>query len=162
MTASHHSANDVSWPVAGKILNQGPFGACDGFAVSGLLGGDDVEAMSIYTLATKIDEYPGSFPAKDTGTSAPAAMKAAEKLGLIKGYTVVHSSNGALSALLHRPMVVEVRWDKEQAHALVLLARAGGTVTLQNSWGEAYGDHGLITISVSTFKSRFLRAAYAN
>ena len=153
---------DVSWPVAGKILDQGPFGACDGFAVSGLLGGDDTEAMRIYALATKIDEYPGSFPTKDTGTSAPAAMRAAEKLGLIKGFKTVHSASGALDALLRRPLVVEIKWDSKSNHTLVLLARSGGTVTFQNSWGASYGHHGLLTIPVSEFKSRFLRATYVS
>jgi hypothetical protein len=72
-----------------------PNGCCTG--VSEAVQGNSVEvpsvrrqltmddAQAIYTLATRLDPFPGQMPEQDTGSSGLAAAKAARQLGLLSG-----------------------------------------------------------------------------
>ena len=154
-------ADDVSWAQAGPVLSQGRLGACTGFAVAGLLGKDGSTAIRIYTVATRIDKIKGEYPAKDTGSTVPAAMEAAKRLGLIRGYGQTASADEALKELTRHPLVVSLTWPfRPERHALIVLARRGDSVTLKNSWGPGFGDHGLFDMPVDTFKRIFNDAAY--
>lgn len=43
------------------------------------------DAQAVYTLATRLDPFPGQMPEQDTGSSGLAAAKAARRLGLLSG-----------------------------------------------------------------------------
>jgi hypothetical protein len=43
------------------------------------------DAQAVYTLATRLDPFPGQMPEQDTGSSGLAAAKAARQLGLLSG-----------------------------------------------------------------------------
>ena len=161
VAAPVRTAKNVAWPPAGEILNQGAIGACTGFAVAGLLGRRGADGLRIYALATRLDTFPGTYPAQDTGSTLTAALKAARKLGYIHSFTVIGSASTALATLVTRPVAVELVSGK-QGHALVLLGRHGDTLTLQNSWGPTNGQNGLDTMSVTEFTKQFIDGAYTN
>jgi hypothetical protein len=160
-SAAKRLPTDVSWPT-GPVMNQGGVNGCAGFAVAGLVGGTREDAIRIYTLATRIDTFAGEYPAQDTGSSGPASMEAAKRLGYIKSYRWTKSSAKVLSELKRGPLVVGLQWPTkgEAGHAMVLVARHGDVLTLKNSWGAEFGDHGFLDMPVATFKAEFLDAAY--
>src|SRR5882757_6217716 len=80
----------VLWDSHAPVLDQGKIGSCTGNAVTQLLNTDyamkisgrtaylaEADAVSIYTLATDIDQFPGDYPNVDTGSTGSAACEAA-------------------------------------------------------------------------------------
>lgn len=170
----------------GGPLDQGHLGSCTGNAVAGcvntlpihrsrehLLKEDD--AVQIYSLATKLDEFEGVYPPTDSGSSGLAAAKAAQNMGLISGYQHAFSLEQALVALMEKPIITGVNWyegfDNPDHHGHVEIAgqvRGGhefeilgfeknGTiedsyVEAENSWGSGWGLHGRFRFKVSTWK----------
>lgn len=90
-----------------------------------------------YTLATKLDPFPGEFPAQDTGSSTLAAAKAAQQLG--HGGTFRYLFGGAdevVQAVMSGKVVnVGTRWDSnmftQNAAGVVSL---GGGMAGGHSW----------------------------
>src|SRR5574337_71208 len=85
----------VKWTMNATPLDQGNLGACTGFATVtcllhepyrstvGNVVMDYSEGITVYSAATRLDPYPGSYPPSDTGSDGLSAAKAAKKLGLI-------------------------------------------------------------------------------
>src|SRR5512144_770809 len=89
------------------ILDQGTLGSCTGMAGTGALGtqpfydkvgrnvlpppNDDDAceqfAVQLYSDATKVDPFPGSYPPEDTGSSGLAICEVLNARGTIRGYT---------------------------------------------------------------------------
>lgn len=71
------------------------------------------DADRVYSLATSLDPYPGSYPPKDTGSDALSAAKAAQELGLGGTYTwVFGGADGVVQAVMDSHVVnVGTRWD---------------------------------------------------
>jgi hypothetical protein len=100
--------------------DQGNVGACTGFAEAGCLMTEPVwnpswaftarDALRLYSRATRLDAYPGSYPPLDTGSSGLAVMKAATREKLIAGYTHTFSFDGFLGALTLQPGIVGISW----------------------------------------------------
>jgi len=163
------------------ILDQGNTGSCTGNAETGALGTIPVydalppghpvlnEAFArdtIYHLATTLDGYPGTFPPDDTGSDGQSAAKAAQKLGLLSGYTWAATVQLIAVALQDGPVCIGINWydsmDSPGAGGLITISpgaqvRGGHELVLRgvmvlgrlfrgdNSWG-AWGDKGSFDI----------------
>lgn len=172
-----------------EILDQGGTGCCTGAACDGALGTsglyDQLEAagrvpsdMSVsfardvlYHLATVDDEFDGTYPPTDSGSSGLGVAKAAQSLGLISGYRHAFTSDDALAALVAGPVLVGVDWyagfDRPAStgemqfygqvrggHELVAdeLDVERQRVWIANSWGATFGINGRAWWSWATFR----------
>lgn len=161
---SHH------WMLT-QVLNQGSDGACVGFSLTHNLLAYQYPlgvppkrmALRIYRLAKKIDEWPGE---KYSGTSVLAGCKVLRRKGAITSYKWAFGLDDVLQVLAHHgPLVLGINWHESMYEApdgvlTVDGAVAGGhailanginveeeTVTLHNSWGDAWGNGGEADIS---------------
>lgn len=166
----------VLWQRMIPVFDQGHLGSCTGNAVVGAAGTvplwtaakvlDESVAVSVYELATTLDQAPGSYPPDDTGSSGLAACKAAKKLGLIGGYKHAFGVEHALDALQHGPVITGVAWHEgfdrpdhqgrvvlsgavRGGHEFVVIGHdpASGYVTAVNSWGQNWGVAGLFAFT---------------
>lgn len=165
----------TSWERITPILDQGDIGSCTGNATVGVLGstvcfealdqaqrtalGEDL-AVKVYSLATALDPFPGSFPPEDTGSDGNSAAKAARNLGYSSGWTHA-TSLGAMHGLIQAgPFMVGTSWlsgmDDPDAEGIVhatgvvrggheyevLNYTANGLWECVNSWGSSWGKRG--------------------
>jgi Cysteine protease len=175
------------------VLDQGNLGSCTGNAAEGCVGTepfystlpgtvparptndaakDEKQAVALYSAATKLDGYSGSYPPEDTGSDGLSVAKAAQKAGLISGYQHATSLNAALAALAERPVIAGINWydsfdyplpsgfmtitDGAQVrggHEICLdeLDVEGQRVGFTNSWGTGWGVQGRGYISWEDF-----------
>lgn len=127
---------DIQWATYGPILNQGPpdtvpsLGACTGFAAAHIMNTDPLysvrisrgenlltnrDAIEMYSRATIIDPFPGSYPPTDTGSSGLAVMRVMHSLGLIKEYRWAFGIDGVLGALNTGPLCVGTIWRESMS-----------------------------------------------
>lgn len=168
------------------VLNQGNLGSCTGNGAVGAAGTtpvfenvpagllpadaivDEKLAVSVYSVATTLDNVPGQYPPNDTGSSGVAAAKAAVKARLFSGYQHTFSLDAALAALQLGPVMTGVHWydsfDQPDGDGLVTIT-PGATVRgghefvadeivadkrlvgFTNSWGTGYGLSGRFYMS---------------
>jgi hypothetical protein len=176
------------------VLDQGNLGSCTGNAAEGCVGTapfygvipgtvaarptnngvkDEDQAVALYSAATKLDDYDGSYPPEDTGSDGLSVAKAAQKAGLISGYQHCTSLNAALAALAERPIITGINWydsfDNPDENGIVRITkgaqvRGGHEICLDelqveseligftNSWGTGWGVDGRAYISWADFK----------
>lgn len=160
-------------------LDQGDLGSCTGNAATGNLGtaafwdqgeqvlsatdadADETYAVGVYSDATKIDPYSGTYPPTDTGSDGLSVAKVLKNRGIISGYQHATSLNAALNALASQPVIIGVEWrndmfdpDKDGrihitgavagGHEIVLdeLDVENERVWIHNSWGDSWGVDG--------------------
>lgn len=146
----------IKWDMpAMRVLDQGQLGACVGFATATCLNHlpyDDsktnADAISIYSAATRLDAYPGSYPPSDTGSDGLSGAKAAKKLGLISGYLHITTPEALASALALGPVIVGTDWYES-----MFTADASGNITVDKSSGLAGGHE--YTLDEITGDGRF-------
>lgn len=156
------------------ILDQGNLGSCTGNAAVGCLGTEpfydtvneimsfaEPEAIHIYSQATAIDPFPGTYPPTDTGSNGLSVAKALKSDSLISGYLWATSLNAALTALASQPVIVGTKWFNDMftpasdGKLSVSGPLAGGheyeldeldvenqRVWMTNSWGGNWGVEG--------------------
>ena len=158
------------------VLDQGNLGSCTGNAGTGVLGTlpdwhglpgsvkaalDEKYAVQLYSDATKVDAYAGTYPPTDTGSDGLSVAKALKNRGLISGYTHALSLADALDALQDGPVMTGVAWhtgmDSPDHGGLVAIDGAirGGhefvvdeyvadlkAIGCTNSWGTSFGLNG--------------------
>lgn len=110
----------VSHKRHGKAFNQGDLGSCTGNAMAGALMTDPIwvrgrnltenDAVALYEAATRLDNVPGAYPPKDTGSSGLAVMKAAVKAHYITGYAHTFSLDQLLGSLVLTPGILGINW----------------------------------------------------
>jgi hypothetical protein len=71
---------------------------------------DEQFAVVVYSLATTLDPYSGTYPPTDTGSNGLSIAKALQKLGLISGYQHATSLAAALTALNDGPCMAGTIW----------------------------------------------------
>ncbi len=133
------------------------------------------EAERVYSQASRLDPWPGSWPPEDTGSSGLAACKAAKQLGYIVRYEWVFSgARQILAALVGKPgtpgrcVGVGTWWHKDmmKPDPETLLVRPTGpkvgghqwTITGWEPryrafealcwWGPDFGDNGRFRITL--------------
>lgn len=171
----------VKWALNAPVLDQGQVGACTGFATATCLnhapysaGGrieTNADGITLYSAATRLDAYPGTYPPSDTGSDGLSAAKAAVKLGLISGYLHITTANALASALVLGPVIVGTDWyesmfspdasgnltvDKASGvaggHEYCLDEITGdGRFGFTNSWGSSFGVDGRMYMQVTDF-----------
>lgn len=173
----------VLWHRFGLPLNQGQLGSCTGNALTGVLNTSpehvagqklftEHTAVSLYELATTLDNIPGQYPPTDTGSSGLAICKAAKQRGLIAGYKHAFTLADALDALQHGPVITGVNWytsfDTPDPTGIVEITPGatvrGGhefevlgydpvtdLVTAENSWGPTWGQRGRFRFTSKTW-----------
>lgn len=174
------------------VLDQGDLGSCTGNAAEGALGTsplfdvlppgnmanptddaqtDEAQAVALYSAATKLDSYRGTYPPTDTGSDGLSVAKAAVKAGLISGYMHCTDLDSALKALSQQPVITGVNWyegmDEPDANGLVRVTgqvRGGHEFVLDeldvegkrigftNSWGTSWGLSGRAYIGWDDFE----------
>lgn len=171
------------WDRKTPILDQGNLGSCTGNAAIGVLGTepyydtlpgsslDEAAAITLYSVATKLDPYDGSFPPDDTGSDGLSVAKAAKAAGLISGYLHLTSVAACHTAIQSGPFIVGSDWyagfDSPGPDFVVTIT---GTVRggheyecvgydanvdlweFVNSWGTSYGHQGRFFYSSMTFE----------
>ncbi|MGZ4617197.1 MAG: C1 family peptidase [Frankiaceae bacterium] len=168
------------------ILDQGNIRSCTGNATVGALGTgplydaltpvqrnalNEDEAVRIYSLATQLDPFQGTYPPTDSGSDGLDAAKAAQKLGYLSGYQHITSIAAAQTAIVSGPFIVGTNWyssmDNPDADGVVTV---GGTVRggheyccfgfdaeadlwhFANSWGTSWGKDGTFAYSTASFQ----------
>lgn len=162
----------------GPVLNQLKLGSCTGNATCGALNTrgshkpstklyKEQDAIDVYSLATTLDGFSGSYPPDDTGSSGLAAAKAAQQRGMITEYRHAFSTADALAALMDRAVITGVNWyegfDRPDVYGRIKIegqVRGGHefcingydvtTKLLQGiqSWGPSYGRNGRFYLSL--------------
>jgi hypothetical protein len=166
----------------------GRLGSCTGKAACGALGTDpfygslagklqtglkldEAEAVSLYSAATRLDPYSGSYPPDDTGSDGLSVAKAAKNAGLISGYVHALSLDAVVTALQTGPVITGVNWDEgfdsPDASGNVSISgsvRGGHEFEIvavdvdakrfraPNSWAERWGDKGYFQFSYADYE----------
>lgn len=117
-----------TWTRYTPILDQGNVGSCTGNAMCGLLGTapfygslysqrklglrlDESLALDIYSKATAIDPWPGSYPPDDTGSDGLSVTKIVVGRHLVGPvYQHITSLAAAHEAIKHGPFVTGTNW----------------------------------------------------
>jgi hypothetical protein len=173
------------------VLDQGDLGSCTGNAALGAVGtamlfealagnpgcpsetdaaADEKQAVALYSAATALDDYDGTYPPDDTGSDGLSVARACQQAGLISGYTHATSLEAALTALAAQPVITGVNWyegmDNPGADGLVKVTGSirGGhefvldeldvenrLVWMTNSWSESWGVAGRAALSWDDF-----------
>lgn len=173
------AVQSVAWPRRIGILDQGQLGSCTGNAAVGALGTDPIYknlqpadgpldealAVNIYSDATKVDPYSGTYPPTDTGSDGLSVAKVCQTRGYISGYLHATSIAAMNTALMSGPVIVGTNWydamftPDSQGFITVSGSLAGGheycireydvasdTYTADNSWGTGWGLAGRFKI----------------
>ena len=156
------------------VFQQGRLGSCTGNASVGALACDPLfdalpaghpeldedYAVDVYSAATVIDPFTGTYPPEDTGSNGLSVAKILTSRGLISGYKWATSLSAMQAALQETPVIVGTYWyssfDNTDADGVITLTpdayvRGGheflvteidmdrGRFGAWNSWGPGYG-----------------------
>lgn len=117
----------VAWQRQVQVFNQKKLGSCTGNAAAGWLGTDDsvrkgyehlgdgtpvdeTLAIALYSEATKIDPYPGTYPPTDTGSDGLSVTKALKARGLVDTYGHAFSLDALYAGLQAGPVLWGTTW----------------------------------------------------
>ena len=153
------------WERVIVILDQGNLGSCSGNAGTGALGTQpfydaagksvlpaaadasalEAFAVQLYSDATVVDGYPGTYPPDDTGSSGLAICKVLKKRGTIRGFTWARSAYGFLQLLQRGPVLQGMPW-----HEAFFQPDANGFIDADPSWpsSKVAGGHEVEAIGV--------------
>lgn len=112
----------LTWDPLGPTLNQID-GSCTGnsgvhsivslpWTWSGTLDPLDLEqlALGIYSAATRIDPYPGTYPPDDTGSDGESVMRVMQARGLVTSFVGGFTFEGLQRSLQAGPCIVGTNW----------------------------------------------------
>lgn len=169
-------------------LYRGGLGACTGMAAAKAVscrqtlpaGGTtrgrqlrEPTALRLYSRATDLDPFPGSWPSTDTGSSSLAIAKATVEAGLASAYLHAFGVEQVLDALQFGPVITGTWWlsgldhpdssgrvrptgHRRGGHEYVINAWDGvpgsdGLLGFVQSWGPAWGDRGAFAMTVGDY-----------
>lgn len=112
----------LTWDPLGPTLNQID-GSCTGNSAvysvvslpwtwSGTLDALELEqlAIGIYSDATRIDPYPGTYPPDDTGSDGESVMRVMQTRGLVESFVGGFTFEGLQRSLQSGPCIVGTNW----------------------------------------------------
>lgn len=169
------------------ILDQGNLGSCTGNSGIGCLGTfpfyptvvskindwSEAAAIQLYSDATAIDPFSGTYPPEDTGSNGLSIAKVLVKRGLISGYQHTFSFDAMLAALTTRPVITGVNWYSsfyypdndgivnfsedarvEGGHEFILdeIDMERQLIGATNSWGTSFGKNGRFYLPFSVMR----------
>jgi hypothetical protein len=147
----------VLWTRRAPVFDQGSLGSCTGNAGAGcyatdgsgragataLASGapvDEAFAVNLYSLATQLDEFDGTYPPDDTGSSGLGVAKALKKMGLATSYYHAFSIDALKSALQTGPVMWGTVWYNS-----MFTTTSEGVLVVDPDSGEA-GGHELCIV----------------
>jgi hypothetical protein len=172
------------------VLDQGDLGSCTGNAGIGCMGTglfyqalggmlsqlplaftfDEPGAVKLYSAATALDDFYGTYPPDDTGSDGLSIAKALHAAGWISGYEHAFGMDAFLAGLMTRPCIVGTEWysgmGSPDARGVVRVRGSlqGGheyqaigydatarLVWFVNSWGAGWGKGGFFAIDRDEF-----------
>lgn len=174
--SSFRDIQEVEHPCYIPILNQGQLGSCTGNAGTENMASNDLWpavmnilfttdtaanekfAVQLYSDATVIDPYQGTYPPTDTGSDALSIATVLKNRGLISGYQHGNSLLSTLTGLQSRAMMTGTEWrgdmfnptsdgqikvtgNVEGGHEYLLwkVDVANKRIWMRNSWGTNWG-----------------------
>lgn len=150
-----------------KAMTYGPFWT----AVQNVLSttdavADEEYADQLYSDATKIDPFPGTYPPTDTGSDGLSVAKVLKARGLISGYTHITSLAALLTTLQTQAPITGSEWrgdmfkpgpdgqlkatgNVEGGHEYLYdeIDVENQRVWIQNSWSDRWGLKGRAWLS---------------
>jgi hypothetical protein len=166
----------VRWEHHGPVLDQGNIGACTGFAMAQWLNTKPAhkpraktmkagDAYLLYSRATQLDPFEGSWEPDDTGSSGLAVCKAAKEAGYITGYRWIFEGVTQLAqALQVSPVLAGTVWlegmfgskggylhvagNPQGGHEYLVIGYNARShyFTILNSWGDGWQSRGTARI----------------
>lgn len=120
---------DVRHRRRGRRLNQGQLGACTFFSLCHALKCEPLWpvrnarvplsagfAVRGYSLATTLDEFAGTYPPEDTGSSGLGACKAGVSLGVLKRFDWAFGGSEGRIAVMEQPVMQGTWWTNDMFH----------------------------------------------
>lgn len=71
---------------------------------------NDEDARTLYSAASKADEFDGAWPPTDTGSSGLGGAKALQKYGFIENYYHVFDFETLVATIVEQPAMLGVNW----------------------------------------------------
>lgn len=167
------------------VMAQGDLGACTGFAGIGCMATtpfyDTIQhrtdfrldadgARELYSAATALDDFTGTWPPNDTGSDGLSIAKALLAAGWIAGYEHAFGIDDFLRGLMTRPCIVGTEWltgmnEPDASGQVSVRGPAEGgheyqaigydaeaeLVWFVNSWGTGWGRDGFFSMAVDRF-----------
>lgn len=180
----------VLWRTGAPVLNQGDRGSCTGHAAAQAMNTTgfvearrrargnhryllDGDAVALYSRATELDQFPGTYPPTDTGSSGIGVAKALQERGFIREYRWSFGFDEFLAGMMSGPMLVGTWWHDAmftpagpEAVVTPVGPKVGGheylalgvdlrnrDITFLNSWGSAWGDRGRFRMGFTDFEA---------
>ena len=172
------------------VLDQGNLGSCTGNTGIGAMGTnpsypivvpsklahDDLNqdaAILLYSEASAIDPWPGSYPPDDTGSSGLAIAKILKGRGWVSGYRHTFTFEDMCAALQETPVMLGINWYDSFYNPRLdgeMIIEAGSVpvggheiivdeidverkrIWITNSWGRYWGLDGRGWFSFDTMK----------
>lgn len=166
------------------ILDQGELRSCTGNALAQLLNTSKFAAsrprrrylnqnaaVDLYSVATDLDGFEGTYPPIDTGSSGLAVCKAGVRLGYLTSYQHSFGFDHFADTLVLQPVIVGTNWyrdmsdpdrdgfveprggvDDEHEYLALGINRAEEYVELVNSWSDQWGDRGRFRMTFPHFR----------
>ena len=176
-------SRSVLWGHHAPVLDQGQVGSCTGNATAQLINTDafapsrpsgyltERDALRLYSLATSLDDAPGTYPPTDTGSSGLAVAQAGQRLGYFSSYNHAFGFDHFCAALQLQPLILGTNWYESMmnpnksgmvtingqvagGHEYLALGvdYAKSQITCLNSWGSGWGLNGRFLLSFATMR----------
>lgn len=174
----------VLWRHSAPVLDQGELSSCTGHALAQCLNTvffaparpkrrylDSRGAVDLYSVATGIDEFGGTYPPVDTGSSSLGVCKAGIQFGYLSAYRHAFGFEEAVAALGVSPAIGGFSWREGMmqtdgagfirpignligGHEITLIGvnLVDRYVTILNSWGPSWGRNGRAKITFADFE----------
>jgi hypothetical protein len=152
-------------PNSKDALDQGDLGSCTGNAAVKAVSTapfvnnfDEAAAVDVYSAATRVDNFYGTYPPTDTGSDGSSAMRVLKERGLIASYWWGFNTDQILVGLMSGPGCIGIEWREGMfvpdargrikptgeiagGHELMFCGWDADKQEIigQNSWGPAWG-----------------------
>ena len=176
-----HPVKTKTWRRYGRILDQGDVGSCTGNAAAQAANSfplrtkgkimTEADALALYTRATELDSFEGTYPSEDTGSSGLAVAKAGVEKGLWTRYEWAFGLDHMLSSLMEGPLLIGTDWYHDMfwpdvngfvkptgtlvgGHEYLCsgVNVRGKYLTFTNSWSSLWGIKGQFRMTFEDFQ----------